>query len=230
MKPSFTLLELVIVIILIGILAATISISIPNDKLQTATDTLIKYIDYTHSLALKDDKYQVFSKNKSNLSDNNLAHYWYKKWWRISIGVNNKGNYYFEVYTDMNLNGNDEVNETAKDPLTGKYLKGNYSVNTASKDTNLSRFGIKKIIYKYENKEKNITTSNRLNIYFDNYGNVFKKLYNTQIFKKTSTLGSNILSSNLEIKLCIDSTCDNNKTCKAIVITPTGYTYKSTCY
>jgi len=218
LKPSFTLFELVIVIIIIAILSAVISISIPNNKLQNAVDSLERYIDYTHSLALKDDKY------------NFTTQYWYKRWWKISISATKNGQYFFEVFSDMNLNGNDDVNEIAKDPLTGKYLKGNYPASTASSDCNLSKFNIKLVKFKYNGIESTITSNKRLNLYFDNYGNVYKKLYNNQIFKKTSTLGSNILISNLEIKLCTNNKCDNNDTCKAIVITPTGYIYQTACY
>jgi len=52
---SFTLLELVIVIIIIGILAAAINISIPNNTLQTETDKMKNYFRIAHSYGLKYD-------------------------------------------------------------------------------------------------------------------------------------------------------------------------------
>jgi type II secretory pathway pseudopilin PulG len=226
-SPSFTLIELLIIIVIIGIIISSISFNLAPDKLNLAVDNLMKYINYTQSLVLKDDKYQPFSKNKNNIYENNLSKYWYKKWWRIGISSTNNNEYFFEIFSDMNLNGNDDVSECAKDPLTHKYLKGNYNSSTASTDTNLSKFNIKCIKYKYKNNEVRIDSHNRLNIYFDNFGNVYKKLYNDQIFKTTSTLGSNILTSNLIIKIYSDDKCQKN--CKAIIITPSGYTFKSTC-
>jgi prepilin-type N-terminal cleavage/methylation domain-containing protein len=226
-SPSFTLIELLIVIIIIGILISSISFNLTPDKLNLAVDNLIRYINYTQSLALKDDKYKPFSDDETNLAQNNLSRYWYKKWWKISISSNSNNEYFFEIFSDMNLNDNDDVSECAKDPLNHKYLKGNYNSSTASKDTNLSMFNIKCIKYKYKNNEDQIDFTQRLNIYFDNFGNVYKKLYNDQIFKTTSTLGSNILTSNLIIKIYSDDKCQKN--CKAIIITPSGYTFKSTC-
>lgn len=230
LTPSFTLIELLIVIIIIGIIISSVSFNLTPDKFNLAVDNLIKYIRFTQSLALKDDKYQPFSNNKNSNYENNLSRYWYKKWWKFCISATNNNKYFFEIFSDMNLNNNDDVDECAKNPLTNKYLKGDFKSSTASKDTNLSYFNIKYISYIYNSQEKKITSNNRLNIYFDNYGNVYKKLYNDQIFKTTHSLGSNILTSDLKIKICSDENCNSNKNCRLIIITPNGFSYKSFCF
>lgn len=97
-SPSFTLIELLIVIIIIGIIISSISFNLAPDKLNLAVDNLMKYINYTQSLALKDDKYQPFSKNKNNIYENNLSKYWYKKWWRIRISSTNNNEYFLKFF------------------------------------------------------------------------------------------------------------------------------------
>lgn len=71
MKKAFTMLELVFVIVVIGILAATI---IPNTKrnpLQEAAVQLASHLRYTQHLAMIDDKY----------NGNNDT--WYKDRWQM---------------------------------------------------------------------------------------------------------------------------------------------------
>ncbi len=211
MKPSFTLLELVIVIILIAILAFSINISIPNDKLQLATDSLKRYLNYTHSLALKDDK---FIPIPDNSSENNESKYWFRRFWQLKLGKTTKNTFFIQVYTDSDLNGSISVSDYAKDPLTNKYINGNYNSLTSDPDANLSHFNITNIIYMYKDKTYNLTT---LHIYFDNFGNVYISKNNNgevNIFKNMR-----LLTSNLEIYLF------QNKNSKKIIITPTGYIY-----
>jgi len=211
LKPSFTLLELVIVIILIAILAFSINISIPNDKLQLATDSLKRYLNYTHSLALKDDK---FIPIPDNSSENNESKYWFRRFWQLKLGKTTKNTFFIQVYTDSDLNGSISVSDYAKDPLTNKYINGNYNSLTSDPDANLSHFNITNIIYMYKDKTYNLTT---LHIYFDNFGNVYISKNNNgevNIFKNMR-----LLTSNLEIYLF------QNKNSKKIIITPTGYIY-----
>ena len=138
MKPSFTILELVIVIIIIAILSFTIPISIPNDNLRLAADSLIKNIRFTKSLALKEDKYQPFPDDNTSI-EQNRSKYWFKQWWQIRFSQNTKNNedWWYEIFSDQpteNIKIFDGYGykpsylrdySLAKDPLTNKYMIGN---------------------------------------------------------------------------------------------------------
>ena len=221
MKSSFTLLELVIVIIIIGILASTISVFIPNNNLRLAVDNLAKNIKFTQSLALKDDKYQPFPNNNS-LEEQNRSKYWFKRFWQIKIGENNNKDFYFVIYSDNDLDNNADVDEIAKDPLTNKYINGNYYSNTSVKDANLSTFGITNISYTYKNIiNSNIALGNPLRIYFDNYGNVYICQKNKLNCNNNDSLFNSLnpVISNIEINFT------KNLKSKMLVITPTGFVY-----
>ena len=197
MKPSFSILELIIVILIIGILFLTIPLTIPNDRLRVAADNLIKNIRFTQSLALKDDKYQPFpthicdGSNEGN-TECNRSKYWFKQWWQIRFFKNSNNEYLVEIFTDLPYHSGNDLfdkkgreprgeqywNKTyAKDPLTGKYMTGecrnndnNYPpCNKINPNLNLTKkYGIKKIEF-----ENFYTRSPRL--VFDNFGNVFLK-------------------------------------------------------
>jgi len=215
MKSSFTLLELIVVIILIGILSFSINISIPDDRLQLATDSIKKYLNYTHSLALKDDKYLPFPENNTTL-EKDRSKYWFRRFWQFRMGKSNSC-YFFEIYSDDNLNGDaSPVSEFAKDPLDNKYIAGNYHTSTAVKDANLCNFGIDSVKFTIGNQTFDVKDKS-LHIYFDNYGNVYVSKNNnnsTNIFNNMK-----LLTSNLEINLT-----HNNKS-KIITITPSGFIF-----
>ncbi len=215
MKPSFTLLELIIVIILIAILAFSINISIPNNKLQIAADNLKRYLNYTHSLALKDDKFYPIPKKLTSIEENK-SKYWFRRFWQLKIGKTTKGTFFIQVFNDSDLNGSISVNDYAKDALNNKYINGNYSSLTADPDANLSHYNITSVSYTYKGKVY-ILNSRGIHLYFDNFGNVYllqNNNYSTNIFKNMK-----LLTSDLKIKLI-----QNNKS-KIITITPTGYVY-----
>jgi len=240
LKPSFSILELVIVIIIIGILASTIIVPSGINKLQLAVDTLEKYINFTHSLALKDDKYQHFPKDSSNI-EQNRSKYWFKQWWQIRISKTNDGSTIFlEIFSDQPANNKkvfDKVGYTptylrdkslAKD-INGKFLIGNCGVdkfpdcNETNHELNLSKFGIKKVYFDGK------LTSGRL--MFDNFGNVFLDEGEKEDSGDINPLDNSnrkLLTYNLVIKLCSNNNC-NRDFCKEIVVTPTGNVYQSFC-
>mgnify|MGYP000045959612 CR=1 FL=1 len=77
MKKAFTMIELIFVIVVIGILAATI---IPNTKrnpVQEAAIQIASHIRYTQHLAMTDDRYNP------NRVDNSGAVIWFKERWQI---------------------------------------------------------------------------------------------------------------------------------------------------
>ena len=245
LKPSFTMLELVVVIIIIGIMASVINISIPNNKLRNAADEIVLRINTTRSLALKDDKYQPFPKNNTS-TEYNRSKYWFKQWWQIRFSTfekNGETHYWYEIFSDVpdenktknftcqaNLPTSAWNISIAKD-TNGKLLIGHCNAsqypdcNQTNKNLDLTKtYGIKNI--KFVNF---YPLSHRL--VFDNYGNVFLREGNDSDAGDINPLDKNyrnILTKTANIKLCTTTDCDD-KHCIQINITPTGFAYISKC-
>ena len=254
MRPSFTILELVIVIVIIGILASTISITMPNNNLQRAADNLIKNIQYTQSLALKDDKYQPFP-IENNSTEYNRSKYWFKQWWQIRFTKNRNDpkDLWYEIFSDVPYNNSynfDKVGNYppkkniwdigyAKDPLTNKYLTGKCDTDNSHNyppcdkiDNKLNltkKYGIKEVLF---NGSK-ISSSNSKRLIFDNFGNVFLdegQKGDAGDINPVDINNRQILTKITKIKLCLDDPCDFAKDrCIQINITPTGFIFYSEC-
>ena len=238
MKKSFSLIELIIVIIVIGILAASMKFSLTNSTLNQAVDQVINHIRYTQQLALRDDKYQAFPLD-SSAKEGNRSKYWFKQWWQIRFTKNkNDKNYWYEIFTDLPTNSkysfdrlghlpNGEDNWTltyAKNPLNNKYLMGHCDDSgypdclEADKKLNLTKtYGIKKIIY-----ENFYSYSRRL--VFDSYGKPYLKIGDSGDGGDINPYDNDKrmpLTKIAKITLCLDDNCEQNK---SICIYPeTGY-------
>jgi len=142
-RMAFSMIELVMVIVVIGILA---SVSIPNlnkNIRQEAIDSIISDIVYTKRLALLD--------NKHNINDVK----WQMTYWKWRYTLCSKTNkVFYSVSSDMNEKGNVNRKESAIDAYNGKYLyQSNYFCKegaTPSEDDSprviiSERFGIKNI-------------------------------------------------------------------------------------
>lgn len=119
MKKSFTFLEIIVVLVVIGILTAVALPRLQMDNLQEAADQILSHIRYTQHLALVDDRFDPKDSN------------WYKKRWRISFRQCNSGTWYYIVYRDSNEGGNANENESATNPTDGKLL---YNTNTCNEN------------------------------------------------------------------------------------------------
>ena len=244
-SPSFTLLELVIVIILIGILAYSIPVLFPNNNLQLAADTLIRNIYFTQSLALKDDKYQPFPL-EDNAVENNRSKYWFKQWWQVRFTQNtNDKHYWYEIFSDQPTDNKKVFDgygyspsylrelSLAKNPLNGKYLIGNCSKTGYPKcsevDTKLDltkTYGIKKMEFtNFDRYTKRLI--------FDNLGNVFLKEGDNEDTGDINPLDTDkreLLTKEASIKLCLDNPCKETPSrCIEINITSTGFIYQTKC-
>jgi len=134
MKKAFTMLELVFVIVVIGILAATIIPSIKTNPLREAAIQLVSHIKYTQHLAMVDDKY----------GDNTTGLDWYKKRWQIvfSTSDNNADNKpAYLIFRDSDADGTVDKSELAHDNIDiSKYLTGGLTGYSTLNINSLSNF------------------------------------------------------------------------------------------
>ena len=124
---AFTMIELVLVIVVLGILAALAMPRMDRDLRQEAKDNLLSAIRYTQHLALMDDKTDPYDAD------------WQKKLWKISFTVSATDNTatFYTISSDENKNGSISNEETAIDPVNGKYMY-NTSGATVGIDANES--------------------------------------------------------------------------------------------
>ncbi len=112
-KKAFTMIELVMVIVVLGILAALAIPRLNRDHRQEAADTLLANIRYAQHYALQDDKSKF---------DNQR---WQRRFWHIYFGTC-EGEKVFTVGSDDNMDGSAnarvDFDESALDPANGKHL------------------------------------------------------------------------------------------------------------
>ncbi|MCW8896311.1 type II secretion system protein [Sulfurimonas sp.] len=128
MKKAFTMLELVMVIVVIGILAAVIIPRTDSNSLREAAIQVISHIRYTQHLAMVDDKFDV---NEAG---------WYNRRWMLrfqenlvytTLAPNNAYNneWAYTISSDLpNFTGHHpDLNGMAKNPLNPEqYMSGGY--------------------------------------------------------------------------------------------------------
>ncbi len=214
-KYAFTMIELVFVIVVSGILAATFIPRFDRDNLQEAADQIISHIRYTQHLAMVDDKFD----------DKNVT--WYKNRWQIlfskNLGSNNQWSYTIFSDSKGTHSGNPDKDEIAKNPNNpNKYLTGGtsgagliqYSSQESTKKLNIG------ITYGIENVSFANCGSTAKRIAFDYLGRPMVGNLSSSIYPYQK---GRLLTSQCRIALCKDASCDNNIT---IAIEPeTGYAH-----
>ena len=239
MKRAFTLFEVILVIVVIGILAAVVLPRLKSDRLNEAADLFINTLRYAQHLAMVDDKY---------IADTSLSPYpdavrarksvkqWYKQWWTFWVWkprggtvatCNNRRGPGIAVFSDSPTNnGNNnlynhkpDLSEVAIDPKTGERIVACISGNTQyiNDDYNLfERFGIVKVDI------NNSTCGNtRTHLMFDELGRP----------QCSYTRGSNSLipyqkpiTTRVKYTLCADTACTDSV---SVCVEPvTGYIHR----
>jgi len=114
-RRAFTMIELVLVIVVIGMLSMLTMPRLERDLKQEAADNILSAIRYTQHLALADDK-QSFNEPK-----------WQQKFWHIYFGTCG-GKKFYAIGSDDSMDGSNngrvDFNESALSPSDGKRLWG----------------------------------------------------------------------------------------------------------
>lgn len=125
MKKAFTLIELVLVIVIVGILSTQISPNFNRDGLQEAANQIVSHIRYTQHLAMMDNKFDPRVQN------------WFRKRWQLLFDNPSGSIWGYSIYSESGNNAIMNANEIAKNPLgSGKMLTA-FSTTVADYTKNL---------------------------------------------------------------------------------------------
>ncbi len=164
-KKSYFLFELIFVILLISYFSYSLFPKNNQPEFKVAIDRLILYLNQTRLQAFIDDKYDVSNPK------------WFRKRWTLKFFncSESVGGVYYSIFSDINMKGHPNADESLKDPLTKKYI---YSSNKCEENNSNSeyvlltkKFGIKNITMTC-----NSTTSSIGQLSFGSDGKVYSKL------------------------------------------------------
>jgi len=202
MKTAFTLLELVIIIIMVGILAAAIIPRTRDDSLYAAAVQLKSHLKYTQHLAMIDDKYDKTDEN------------WYKKRWQL-VFISSKaanGGPSYTIFSDTSGKSTGDANEVeiAINPLNhNQRMTGGHSGDINLDINSPSFIGMKELNLKlsYGITDIKLSTTCKVygskRIYFDYLGRPLKgKLGKANGGGNTKAYeNKNLITSNCNITL-----------------------------
>ena len=175
-REAFTMLELVIVITVLGILAALVIPRMQRDLRQEAADNLVSAIRYTQHLAMMDDKTDPGNPK------------WQRRYWHIRFSTYDSDKRFYTISSSTDGNTNVDKRETAIDPANGKFMYhrggGSASALTPQNDESPNIFLTKQ----YGIDTVHFSRSCRLNgsrlsryLAFDYLGRPHAKIYNANL-------------------------------------------------
>ncbi len=214
MKRAFSLVELVLVIVIVGIISAVMVPRINDVQIDKAAQQVLAHIRYTQHLAMMDNRFDPADPN------------WFKKRWQIRFQYTGSSprKFYYTIYRDDDVSDGYSQNEIAKNPLnTSQILTGKKTISTSS-----AKYTKKLDLYQtYNIKSVSMTgciaggVGQSIRLSFDFLGrpivknvNVLVRAYAAQTERRLAT------------KTCYLKLTDKNNRVATIAIEPeTGYAY-----
>ncbi|RDX33904.1 type II secretion system protein [Arcobacter sp. HD9-500m-PIT-SAG02] len=138
-KKSFSLLELLFIIVIIAIVSLSFFPKRIKSDLNQAANKII--------IHLKNTRHQAMIDNKFNHDDD----FWFRERWTLKFQNCQKsiGGLYYVVYSDNNHGGHINKSETLKDSLTQKWLYSNYDCQASSNESKdillTKKYGVTKV-------------------------------------------------------------------------------------
>jgi len=174
-KKAFTMIELLIVIVLVAILAASAIPRFKRDTRAEAINHMLTMIRYTQNLALHDSKHSATDVK------------WQQSFWRFAIRHCSNYGIYYQIGSDSDFNGGISKEESAIDPSNGKFthwMGTKACPKPSSIESDISpnifitqKYGIKEATFNSCSIIKNIgstSSSSAKYIGFDNFGRPMK--------------------------------------------------------
>ena len=118
MKKAFTMIELVIVIVVIGIIAMVTIPKYDQNRVLIAAQQIASHIRYAQHLAMIDNKTNLIAKSAPRPATDPNGDQWWRERWTIAFTKNtNGGKWGYSIYSDSSRNGSlNSQNEAAPDP------------------------------------------------------------------------------------------------------------------
>lgn len=175
-RNAFTLIELIIVVVVLGVLVTYSTQMLSRDSRSEAINHILSMIRYTQNLALHDSKH-----------DRDNA-YWQRSFWRFQIYKCKGGSgIFYLIGTDKDYNRGVNRSETAIDPSNGKFTfwdtrkacpKNSTDALNAQVSPNIfltQKYGIKSVKFNAcKIWTSGLKRSSAKHIGFDNYGRPIK--------------------------------------------------------
>lgn len=112
MRSAFTLLELTMVIVVLGILAALAIPRLERDTQQEAVANIVSAIRYVRYMAMNDNVIQP--------TDNK----WQRAFWRVGFEKCSDNGMFYYIASDKDLEGDIDAQEVVNDPANGLPMMG----------------------------------------------------------------------------------------------------------
>lgn len=159
-------MEMIFVIAIISIIVSYFQMNKKDDNLKKAADRIVLY--------LKQTRYQALIDNKENKEDT----LWHKKRWTFKFFrcSKNVGGIYYSIYSDENMTGHPNLEESLIDPLNKKRV---YSTNSCEVSNNTSKYVL--LTKEFDIVDVDIScnsTSSLGQISFGENGKVYSRLSN----------------------------------------------------